>query len=345
MAKEYKRETMMKFRMQAQEMLKELPRFCTDYYNGRQLRLAESSQVTYLKRMQIFLEFLSERTGKPVKDFTYEDLKTVTPDDARDFISYILTRPGNSRYQTNSKMTAESYIAALSSYWSYFCKNRGFLNNPWLAIDRSKSKKKQIIYLDEESEEKFMNTVLYGFGLTDREIKFHEKTSLRDTCICQILLTTGIRVSELVGLDISDVDLKNCKLNIVTKGSKETAAYLPDSAMDTLYEYMHYRSTLLAKDEKALFVATQGQGKGKRISVRSVEKMVKKFSVAAETTQGSKITPHKLRATVAMNILDKTGNIALAKEVLNHESISTTQIYAKAKESDKINNRNLLNKN
>ena len=145
------------------------------------------------------------------------------------------------------------------------------------------------------------------------------------------MLGTGIRVSECVGLNIQDVDLKNDGIKILRKGGKEATVYFGDEVEELLTEYMEYRKSILAAPghEDALFLSMQK----KRLGVRSVEKMVKKYALSVETLK--KITPHKLRSTYGTNLYKETGDIYLVADVLGHTDVNTTKRHYAAIEEDR----------
>lgn len=353
MSQTYKIQTENDYELECEELLKELPSFCKDFYDAK-INLAKSSQALYMRHMKTFLLYLHDVIAadcwlKPVCSYTYDDMQNLVYKDAEGFVVWLMAQhkygKNNKDIGKLSRKTIESYLHALSSYWNYFIVAQDFSGNIWSKIEKSSKNTKELIYIvDEEQKTDFMDSVIVGQGLkSDRAMKFHEKTALRDNTICSILLTTGIRVSELVGLDINDLYLERDYCNIVTKGSKEKKAYFPDYVTELVSEYLEYRKKLpLDADNKALFVSTQGRTAGERLSVRAVERLVKKYAEAAKVDNADKITPHKLRSTAAMNVLEKTGNIALVKEFLNHENIGTTQIYAKAREEAKERIRELL---
>ena len=132
---------------------------------------------------------------------------------------------------------------------------------------------------------------------------------------------TGIRVSECVGLDLSDVDFKNDGIKIHRKGGTEVIVYFSDEVEEVLKDYMEERKRIIAVDghENALFLSLQK----KRISVRSVENMVKKYTRSITTLKN--ITPHKLRSTYGTNLYQETGDIYLVADVLGHSDVNTTR--------------------
>ena len=150
---------------------------------------------------------------------------------------------------------------------------------------------------------------------------YYEKTKIRDLAIVTLLLGTGIRVSECVGLDIQDVDFKNNGIKVVRKGGSEMIVYFGPEVETALRNYIEFRKgiTPLAGHENALFYSTQRR----RIGVQAVENMVKKY--AREVTTTKKITPHKLRSTYGTSLYRETGDIYLVADVLGHKDVNTTK--------------------
>ena len=139
--------------------------------------------------------------------------------------------------------------------------------------------------------------------------------------ILTLLLGTGIRVSECVGLDINDVDFKNNGIKIRRKGGYETVVYFGDEVADALHDYLEKRYHMIPIEghENALFLSLQNR----RITVRAVENLVKKY--ASTVTTLKKITPHKLRSTYGTALYQETGDIYLVADVLGHKDVNTTR--------------------
>ena len=163
--------------------------------------------------------------------------------------------------------------------------------------------------------------VEFGNKLSEHQQKYHEKTKIRDLALLTLMLGTGIRVSECVGLDITDVDFDYDRIKIVRKGGYESYVYFGQEARESLIQYLREREEILpvAGHENALFLSSQR----KRISVRSVENLVKKY--AQITTPLKKITPHKLRSTYGTNLYQQTSDIYLVADVLGHKDVNTTK--------------------
>ena len=176
-----------------------------------------------------------------------------------------------------------------------------------------------------------LDAVEQGEGLTEKQKTFHKRTRLRDLALLTLLLGTGIRVSECVGLDINDVDFKNGGIHIHRKGGKEVTVYFGSEVENALQDYLDERFGIIPEEgsEQALFLSMQR----KRMNVRSVENLVKKY--AHIVTPLKKITPHKLRSTYGTNLYRETGDIYLVADVLGHSDVNTTKKHYAALEDER----------
>lgn len=353
MSKEFKNETQEKYRSKSYKMFTFMPAFCKDYYAARHQSLSEKSQYDYLCKLKIFLEYLTTECAyfenKSFKEITIEDLAKLNQKDMIEFCTWLSNqkshRNSTRSSSTNSKRTVDNYIACLSSYYSYFVREHYISINPFTGMDRAKLKKKPILYLRNDEKGDVLNVISNGQGLTPKQLEdFNNRTSLRDKCIVTLLLTTGLRVSELVSLDISDIDLKHSLITVQRKGDKADNVYISDEMAEILSDYIeNWREPYIVDTlYQPLFISTKGSNatRGKRLSERSVQLLVKKVCGAAGVTNAKDMTPHKLRSTFAMNSLEANENIALVKEQLGHNNLNTTQIYAEATDKDKENHRN-----
>ena len=160
---------------------------------------------------------------------------------------------------------------------------------------------------------------------------YFEKNKKRNLALFTLLLGTGIRVSECVGLDIEDVDFKNNRIKIIRKGGKEDFVYFGDEVADALSQYIQARKTIITKEghEHALFLSTQKR----RICVQSVENLV--TDCAKHVTTIKHITPHKLRSTYGTSLYQETNDIYLVAEVLGHNDVNTTRKHYAALGEDR----------
>ena len=170
-----------------------------------------------------------------------------------------------------------------------------------------------------------------GEHLTGQALAYYQKTKNRDLAILTLLLGTGIRVSECVGLNLTDVDFKNNGITVTRKGGSQMVVYFGEEVEKALRNYLEtYRKavTPLAGYENALFLSTQRR----RIGVQAVENMVKKY---ASQITNKRITPHKLRSTYGTALYKETGDIYLVADVLGHKDVNTTKKHYAAIDEDR----------
>ena len=185
--------------------------------------------------------------------------------------------------------------------------------------------------LDVDEVSRLLDEVESGENLTERQRKYHDKTRQRDLALMTLLLGTGIRVSECVGLDMEDVDFRNNGIRIHRKGGAEVVVYFGEEVRTALLDYMVERQKITAEDGSvhALFLSMQNR----RIGVRSVENLVKKY--AKLVTSLKHITPHKLRSTYGTSLYRETGDIYLVADVLGHKDVNTTRKHYAALDDER----------
>ena len=223
-------------------------------------------------------------------------------------------------------------MSALRGFYAYYYKKEMIQTNPTLLVDMPKLHEKAIIRLDADEVAMLLDYIEHcGDTLTGQQKVYYEKTKERDLALVTLLLGTGIRVSECVGLDIEDVDFRNNGIKIFRKGGKEMIVYFGDEVEDALKKYIEIRKgiTPVAGHEHALFYSTQR----KRIGVQAVENLVKKYTKAITTTK--KITPHKLRSTYGTSLYQETGDIYLVADVLGHCDVNTTRKHYAAMDDNR----------
>ena len=176
-----------------------------------------------------------------------------------------------------------------------------------------------------------LNQVEDGTKLTKKELEYHKKTKIRDVALLTLLLGTGIRVSECVGLDLNDVNFDVCGIKIRRKGGYEAVVYFGEEVETALLDYLEQREHIIPMDghENALFLSLQNR----RMTVRAVENLVKKY--ASRVTTLKKITPHKLRSTYGTTLYHESGDIYLVADVLGHKDVNTTRKHYAAQEDER----------
>ena len=322
------------------ELQSRLPAFCRNFFRAIEPRTSSRTRISYAYDLTIFFQFLSEEIpafkGKEVHTFVISDLDRVTVMDLEEYMEYLKyrtgeTADGGTRDIVNGTSGIKRKISSLKSFYNYFYRDQLITTNPAELVILPRLKEHNIIRFETNEVADFLDEVESGAGLTDKQQAYHEKTRLRDTAMMTLMLGTGIRVSECVGLNIQDVDFSNDGILIHRKGGKEVTVYFSDEVESVLREYMEERQHIipLSGHEDALFLSLQN----KRIGVRSVENMVKKY--ARTVTPLKHITPHKLRSTYGTNLYRETGDIYLVADVLGHNDVNTTKKHYAALEDER----------
>ncbi len=214
--------------------------------------------------------------------------------------------------QKKSKSSAARKLSAIRSFFQ-FCLKKGWLeDNPARAVATPKIDKHVPGFLSEDEMEKFLELP-----------KEDDVLAIRDKAILELFYGTGIRLSELVGINLEDISLAEKMLRVRGKGKKERLVPFGRKAAESLTLYMRSRMTILKKrlEEKALFLNYQGT----RMTARSVERMMVKY--IRRTAIRRKISPHSLRHSFASHLLSRGADLRVIQELLGHESLATTQKY------------------
>ena len=317
-------------------MLKELPPFCTEYFRGIEPRTSTRTRIAYAYDLSVFFDFLKKENPVFSKmdrmDFRLEHLDQLTVTDLEEYMEYLKYRFNeNNKEVINKERGIMRKISTLKSFYNYFFRVEKIKTNPAALVRLPKLHDKEIIRLDIDEVAMLLDEVEQGESLTDRQKAYHDRTKVRDLALLTLLLGTGIRVSECVGLDIQDVDFKNGGIHIHRKGGKEVTVYFGAEVEDALNDYLAERQRIDPEpgSENALFLSMQR----KRMNVRSVENLVKKY--AKIVTPLKKITPHKLRSTYGTNLYRETGDIYLVADVLGHSDVNTTKKHYAALEDER----------
>ena len=324
---------------QKEHYLNMLPFFVTQYTDAMEGNKAPSTLATYTRQLYTFFNWVynADIIEKPIMEWVLEDLTALKTSDITMFVRQL-------RKENASDATVLSYIRTVSALYSFFMHDTEYdiTVNPAAGVIRPKPKDKQHIFLDEIDMDRFEKTLINGDGLSKRMAKYRDtiNTVSRDIAIMSVLVDTGIRVSELVGMNLSDIDLERFRFPVQRKGQNIQNVYFSDQTSVYIKEYIDERKKVADKNENAFFVSFVGAHKGKRLSVRSVEKIVKKYALAAGVSNAEQIHAHSLRHTCAMALLSATGNLALTQKKLGHSSVQSTAIYAKADERELEKNRN-----
>ena len=316
--------------MKLREFLSELPPYAKDYFRAKEPTTSDKTRLSYAYDLRVFFRFLQESNPnlkeKQISEISLSDLSALQPVDFEEFEDYLkVYQTPDGRTETNSRVGIARKLSCLRSFYEYLCKRQLLSENPVRLIDMPRLKEKAIIQLDPDEIAALLDYMEnYGNGLTGVQLYHYNKQKYRDIAIVTLLLGTGIRVSECVGLNISDVDFKNNGIRVLRKGGNEMVVYFGlevEAALKDYLELSRNKITPLSGHENALFLS----GQRKRISVDAIEKMVKKYSSAISVKT---ITPHKLRSTYGTALYRETGDIYLVADVLGH-SDTTKKHYAR----------------
>ncbi|MBO4338050.1 MAG: tyrosine-type recombinase/integrase [Lachnospiraceae bacterium] len=329
-----KKENIQKMR----QVLADLPPFCKQFFRGIEQTTAPRTRLAYALDLRVFFEYMQKNNPAlcrtPITEFPISVLDQIKKEDIEEFLEYLdlyeKETDENTREYTNGERGKSRKLSALRSFYNYFYSSELIEKNVASLVPMPKLHEKEIIRLDPNEVAELLDLVENGDELTESEKKYHNKTKVRDLALLTLLLGTGIRVSECVGLDMTDVDFDNYGIHIIRKGGAESVVYFGDEVYDALLPYYEYRKGIIPAEghENALFLSLQNR----RIGVRAVEKLVKKY--ASKVTSLKKITPHKLRSTYGTSLYRETGDIYLVADVLGHKSVNTTRKHYAAQEDD-----------
>ncbi len=250
-----------------------------------------SAYVRDLKHLQKFC--IKEHIMK------WSDLKS---QQLRNFIAY--------RHRNGiSGRSLQRNLSSVRAFYRYLLKENKITSNPAEGIITPKIIRKLPKLLDVDQTHQLL------------DIKKDDILSIRDIAIIELIYSSGLRLSEAIGLDIDDIDFSDKVLTVIGKGKKTRNIPIGKYAIEAVSKWLKYRDKIVNVEEKALFISNRG----KRISSRSIQERIKKWS----KKQGlpTHVYPHMLRHSFASHLLESSGDLRAIQEFLGHADISTTQIY------------------
>ena len=307
-------------------VLLELPKFAGLYCRAMELQTSILTRYGYAVDLRNFFKFCVEQVeafqGKTPASLTLEDLDRITALDIELFLEHVtLYTDGDDRERENNERAKARKLSAIRAFFKYFHRQELIKNNPASLVDTPKIHEKAIVRLEANEVADLLDITEAGNGLTEKQKAFHQATKVRDTAILTLFLGTGIRISELVGIDIDDVDFASDAFVVTRKGGNQEMLSFGPEVRSALLAYLEQRETVeaLPGSENALFLSLQR----KRITARAVENLVKKYARIASPLK--KITPHKLRSTYGTMLYQESGDIYLVADVLGHKDVNTTR--------------------
>ena len=344
----YQTERSQRINDRMKDLQRELPVSCTDYFRSISQTTSPLTRLAYAYDLRLFFQYLNLENmyfaNSSTIMLTGEDLSRITARDIFGFQEYLqqYVRITNSDEKDEnadlSPTLVQNYelgimrkLSSIRSYFDYLFRNEIIPANVASMVTLPKRHEKPILYLEPDEVQRLMDAVVSGEGLSDRQQKYLSLTQKRDIAILMVFLGTGIRVSELVGLDIDHLDFTQNAFMVTRKGGNQVILYYPDTVKETLENYLMERETVpaLPGHEYALFLSLQRR----RITSRAVENLVKKYAQIAAPLK-KRISPHKLRSTFGTTLYQQTGDIYLVSDALGHADVNTTKRhYAALKDS------------
>ena len=232
-------------------------------------------------------------------------LLSAGPDNVRAYLQHM-------REHNYSKATVARKLATLRSFFKFLNKRGLTGNNPMLTIRTPKLEKRLPKFMTEEQVTKLLQTP-----------KDTDLLGCRDKAMLEVIYSTGMRVSELVGLNFEDIDFAGGVLKVRGKGRKERLSPIGETAVAAMKKYIEMRNQIVPPNQSAtaLFINKHGQ----RLSTRSVRRKLDKYLIEAHLDPD--ISPHTLRHSFATHMLNHGADLRSVQEMLGHQSLSTTQIY------------------
>ncbi len=320
--------------LRLRELRKDLPYFCSEFFLGVENQTTPLTRLNYAYDLRIFFDFLTKEidkfAGKKVSQFSLMDLNEVSASDIELFLDYLTVYEYRGITYHNNEQAKARKLSTIRSFFKYFFRKEKIQNNVTAKVDLPKLHDKEIVRLEDNEMVDLLDQVETGYALTPTQQAFHRHTNIRDFALVTLLLGTGIRVSECVGLDVQDIDFNINGFRVIRKGGSQVVLYFSEEVADTLKKWIKERSEIKGLDpnENALFLSLQK----KRISTRAVQNLVKKYSRIV--TPLKKISPHKLRSTYGTNLYRETQDIYVVADVLGHKDVNTTKKHYAAMSDD-----------
>lgn len=306
------------------ELVAELPEFATDFFRAMKNTKRPATIRSYAYDLNIFFYFLKNVNpyfkNKDIRSLPVSILDQLKHSDIEEYLEFLEYYEKDGKSYTNQEEGKARKLATLNTFFNYYYKNEIIKTNAPARVQPPKIHEKNIIRLDPNEVSKLIDAVESGEKLNKNQKNWHHKFKSRDLAIITTLLGTGIRVTELVGLDLNHIDFDNGALKVIRKGGDEDLVYYSPETEEFLIDYMDERLCMTPEEghENALFISRNNT----RITARSVERLVKKY---ASSITPKHITPHKMRSTYGSFLYEDTGDIYLVADSLGHKSVEVAK--------------------
>lgn len=331
----------------SQEIEDELPKFMRSFFMYLKGSVLPMTRLAYLRDIRFFCHYLISQTeltrATEIKEIQSQDFDQIKGIDVNIFIDYcrrykVETEKTIMIYE-NEKRSLSRKKSTLSVLFKFLYRENLVSHNITDTFDPIKVPKpgeREIKALQDDEVMKMLDAVSNGNNLTKKEHEFWEKTKHRDRAILLLFLTYGLRISELQQLNITSFNFGRGEFKIYRKRGKESSMPLNNTATKALQAYVELERPkedhLTEENKDALFLSLQS----KRMTERQIREMVKKYtSIGLSTSRASGYSPHKLRATAATSLIGRGNSIYDVQALLDHENVTTTQLYAAHKKNVK----------
>lgn len=321
------------------ELLLEMPVIVTDFIFSLEDQCTTLTRLAYIYDLRVFFDYLGAEipyfADKERVDITVDDIPHITLAHLEHFPNYLTLyykQNDPDRAIENAAYGKMRKLCSLRSFYNYLFKNKYIEGNLAELVPLPKLRDKAILRLEPDEVARMLDLAESGDGFEARQKKYTAHTRVRDVAILTLLLGTGIRVSECVGINLSDVNFDENAFLVTRKGGKQMILYFSDEVAKALASYIIERKTVtpLEGHEEALFLSLQRR----RITQRAIENLVKKYASVAAPLK-PKISPHKLRSTYGTELYRSTGDIYLVADVLGHADVNTTRRHYAAMSEDR----------
>lgn len=332
----------------------QLPGFMYDYFLYLKNAVEISTRLAYLSDVLFFCKYLTIETlltsATEPKAITEAEFTALTAKDINRFLGeyctrYMVETEHASYIMENHNRSLARKRSSLSVLFKFLYREEKMVKNISEGLNPIKLPKPQpdaIKKLEIEEVSRLLQILDSGEGLSEKALQYWEKTKKRDKAIMVLFITYGLRVSELQQLNISSINYTRGAFKIYRKRSKEVNMPLNQSALSVIDDYIKLERPNCLDSDDPLFLSIQG----KRLTIRAIRDLVKKYTaLAMQTSFDEGYSPHKLRATAASSLIEYGFSIYDVQNLLDHDNVTTTQLYAAHRRNvkrDVVNNYELI---
>lgn len=323
------------------DLLAALPSYVLSYVNSKMDHLGYRTRCGYVQDIAVFFHWLKNANSTlkdvDIRDIPLDVLDSLTADDLDEYMGYLTQYTIDGKTWRNSPTSKARKLSSLRSFYLFLNKRSKISHNPAALVETPQiPKKDNVRVLSQEERDELYNIILKGtYDEGSKGAEIHDVLAKRDYAIVILFLGSGLRISELAGIDLNDINFVTGQINVIRKGASFNHIFVNGDVLDALEEYIYECRDRLKPNEDAMDALFLSR-KHNRMSTRSIQVMLKKYT---DALWGDKhgITPHKLRATYGTQVQEEFNDIFLTATVMNHKSTDVTaQRYLNKKEESLI---------